>query len=116
MLEATDLWSIYESVQVDEALKAIPEELDDDPYETEWHGVVRAQTARLRTCWHHRRLRLLVGRLRAGLPVAEYPRTSSALHAGCEAFERDEAMRRRLAELLLADSLSWLRVGLPAAA
>lgn len=115
-LQAGDLWSVYESIQVDEALRAIPEALDDEAYDAEWNGVVRAQAARLRSRWHDKRLKLLVGRLRARLPLADYPRSSSALLAACEAFERDDAMRRRLAELLLADSLSWMRVGLPAAA
>jgi hypothetical protein len=115
-LRAEDLWSTFESVQVDEPLRAIPDELDYEAYEREWDAVVHAQAARLRTSWHDERLELLAGRLRAQLPLADYPRSSSALLTASETFERDEAVPRRIAELLLADSLSWRRVGLAAAA
>jgi hypothetical protein len=115
-LEPGDLWSVYETLQLEEALLEIPEELDDDAYEVVWDSVMRAQAARLRTRWHDHRLKLLVSRLRAQLPLAEHPQASSALMAACEAFERDLSVRRRLATLLLADSLAVMHTDLPLAA
>jgi hypothetical protein len=116
VLEASDLWSVYESIEIDQALRAIPDELDDEAYDAEWHRVIAAEAVRLRTRWHDERLKLLVSRLRAQLALPDYPRTSAVLMTACDAFQREKAERRRLAALLLADSLSLRRAGLPLAA
>ena len=87
-----------------------------DLYEAEWDAIVATEAGRLRTRWHDRRLELLVHRLRDRLPLAGFQASSPALDAACAAFKRDRALRRRLAALLLADSLSWMRLGLRSAA
>jgi hypothetical protein len=116
LLEAGDLWSIAESAQVEERLRAIPDDLDDDAYEPEWYGVVAREAERLMTPWHEERLALLVRRLRAQLPLAGFPAASTALEEACAAFERDAGLRRRLAELLVIDAFSRLPLDLPLAA
>jgi hypothetical protein len=56
-----------------------------------------------------------VARLRAQLPIAGRPKASAVLAAACQAFEHDEAVRKRLAASLLADSVCWQRAQVAAA-
>jgi hypothetical protein len=108
-LHAADLWSIAEATALDDALATIPGFLDDDVYEVCWTAAIEAEAARLWTPRHERRLRRLVERLRAGLPIAGSARASAVLAEACSAFERDEAVRTKVATLLLADSLGPLQ-------
>jgi tellurite resistance protein len=71
--------------------------------------VIEAEAARLRSPHHERRLRRLVQRLRSQVPIAESAKASAILANACAAFERDPAVRAKLAALLLADSLGPLR-------
>ena len=111
MLECGDLWSVRESIQLDAALAALPDELDDEEYERRWKETIEVMATRLTTRWHRKRLPVLVRRLRARLPLAGYAEVSAALESACESFERDSAVRARLAAELLADSLPapWAR-------
>jgi hypothetical protein len=117
VLDYGDLWGVRESIQVDAALAALPEELDDEEYDRRWEETIEVMATRLTTRWHRKRLPVLVRRLRARLPLAGYAEVSAALESACEAFERDRAVRARLAAELLADSLPapWAR-SLPLAA
>jgi hypothetical protein len=107
-IEATDLWSVPEALAADEAVAAIPDLVDEDEYEREWVAVLEREAANLLTKRHRRRLWLLVGRLRAGLPIAGFPRASHALELACASFERDRRLQSRVAAALLADTLGPL--------
>jgi len=108
-LEATDLWSINEASAVDEALAMIPDVLDDGAYEILCIAAIEAEAARLWSPRHEGRLARLVERLSAQLPIAGRAKASSVLAEGCAGFERDGAMRLRLAAMLLADTLDPLQ-------
>ena len=105
VLEPCDLWSVAEAATLDEVLSAAGEELDEAAFEV----VVDASAAELWTDEHEPRLELLVERVRRRLPQPEWPQASEALTAACARFERDEALRARVASLLLADTLGPLR-------
>ncbi|MGH3104082.1 MAG: SEC-C metal-binding domain-containing protein [Gaiellaceae bacterium] len=109
-LEAGDLWSIVESYEADEAVGRLENELDDAAYELLWNATLESEAARLGGEWHRERLAALVERLRSRLPFEDFPAASTALAAACEAFARDEDVRRRLAASLLADSLGRIRL------
>lgn len=107
-LDGGELWNAAESLRLRDALDALPwEEHDDDDPELErlWNRTVVAMAKRMRTRAHDRRLARLVGYLSVRLPLDGYPRTSDALAAACEAFERDGAVRARTAAFLLAGTL-----------
>lgn len=101
-IEPSDLWSPAEAEVAGAALDAVPEdELDDE----RWDAVVASEAELLATGRHRSRLVRLVGYVRRALPDPDYPRASVALAGACDAFQRDRAVRRRLAALLLTDAL-----------
>jgi SEC-C motif len=106
-LDATALCSVAEATVLDDLLAQIPDTLDEESCDLLWNAVVDAEADRLWSERRDRRLRLLVTRLRAQLPIAERPKASTVLAAACTAFEHDEAVRKKLAANLLADSVSW---------
>lgn len=108
-LDATDLWSIAEATTLDDVLAEIPEFLDDDAYGIRRTAAVEAEAARLWSPRHERRLRRLVQRVRAQLPIAESAKASATLAEACSAFERDEMVRTKVGAMLLADSLGPLQ-------
>jgi hypothetical protein len=110
VLEPGDLWSIVESVEADEAIAALDEMLDDDAYEAQWNATLATEAARLGDDWHDERLLQLVGRLRGRLPIDGRPEASRMLEAACRAVDADATLRRRLAAMLLGDSLGRLHV------
>ena len=57
---------------------------------------------------HERRLSRLVERVRVQLQHVELATAHDVLAEACEAFERDEHVRRQLASMLLADSIDAL--------
>jgi hypothetical protein len=111
VLEAGDLWSVHESFEADAALAALPDGLAEEEYEARWEHILASESERLADDWHHERLAALVRRLRDRLPLGGYPAASGALAAACGEFEHEARFRSRLLTLLLADSLSWMRVG-----
>jgi hypothetical protein len=104
VLEPCDLWSLAETATLDAVLSAAGEELDEAAFE----AAVEATAAELWTDEHEPRLELLVERVRRRLPQPEWPRASDVLAAACARFERDEAVRARVAALMLADTLDAL--------
>jgi len=96
------LWSALEADAADTALVAAGE--------NEWDVVLASESARLGTPQHERRLVLLVGRVRAQLPVLGFRRVSRAIAGACDSFGRDERVRARLAWMLLGDALGPLRL------
>jgi hypothetical protein len=107
-LDPTDLWSIAEAAEVDEALALIPDSLDDDAYAVLWDAAIELA---LRQSWserHERRLARLVRRLQARVHLVDRPGASEFLTDACAAFEGDEKVRRRLESLLLVDSVDLL--------
>lgn len=114
VLRAGDLWSVHESVQVEAAIAAIPDDLDDDEYEKEWNATLEREAGRLATEWHDERLATLVARLAGHLPFRGRPAASAALAGACETLARDPELRARLAAFLLGETLSWQRLALAA--
>jgi hypothetical protein len=110
VLDATSLWSVTEGEEVEGAVEALSDELDDEEYERAWDAAIDAVAERQWTPAHEERLALLVARARAQLPVAEFPLASAAVLAACERFEHDVGVRRRLGRLLLAGTLGPLRM------
>jgi hypothetical protein len=108
VLDPVDVWSIAEATTVDAALRQIPDFLDDDAYAVRWSGAVEFVMTRLWSPRHDRRLARLVRRLRARVELVEDARVSELLRHAYAAFERDEAVRMRLASLLLIDSVDLL--------
>jgi hypothetical protein len=108
VLDPTDVWSIAEAAAVDEALALVPDFLDDDAYAILWDAAIELA---LRQSWserHERRLARLVRRLQARVRPVDRPGASQLLTDACAAFEGDEKVRRRLAALLLVDSIDLL--------
>ena len=108
VLDPTDVWSIAEAAEVDEALALVPDFLDDDAYAVLWDAAIELA---LRQSWserHERRLARLVRRLQARVHPVDRPGASQLLTDACAAFEGDEKVRRRLAALLLVDSVDLL--------
>jgi hypothetical protein len=97
VLDPHDLWSVVESGTAAEAIGWV--------YGNAADLALAAEAERLATAWHHDRLRVLVGRLLAWLPVPEYPLASDALASACESLDSDDAVVRRLLTELLLDSL-----------
>jgi hypothetical protein len=110
VLDATSLWSAAEGEEVEGAVEALSEELDDEEYERAWDAAIDEVAARHWTPAHEERLALLVARARAQLPVAEFPLASAAVLAACERFEEDGELRARLGRLLLGGTLGPLRM------
>jgi len=111
-LVATDLWSIAEATAADEPLAKIADDvLDDDVYEILCKAAIEAEAARLWSPRHERRLARLVERLSAHLPIAGRANASAVLADGCAGCERNGEVRKRLAAMLLADSLALLQQG-----
>ena len=110
VVEGCDLWSVVEAARAEEALAAIPDEVDDDAYEQLWTAVFEREAARLLTARHERRLAILVERVRAQLPADGFPRASQALTQACDAYQRDARVRSRLAAMLLGDTLGPLQL------
>jgi hypothetical protein len=108
-LAAEALWSLEESRRAEAAVAAIPDELDDDAYGERWEEVLAREAERMTTGWHRERLEWLVARLRAQA-IGPYAKAAAAIAEGCARFERDEELRRRLAAMLLADSLGRVRL------
>lgn len=106
VLDCHDLWSVIESGKAVEAVDGAGYEAADLAF--------AAEAERLTTAWHHERVGVLVGRLRARLPLPEYPLASEALVRACENLDSDGALARKLLTELLLDSLP--RVLLAAAA
>jgi hypothetical protein len=94
VLDPHDLWSVVESGEA--VGRAYGRAADLVP---------AAEAERLATAWHLDRLRLLVRRVRAWLPVPQYPLASEALASACDSLESDDALARRLLTELLLDSL-----------
>jgi len=103
LLDGDQLWSPPEGAAADDAIRAIPDWVDDAVYDERWHAILGDTAARLVTDWHVRRLARLVQRIEAQLPFAGFPRASAVVADGCRAFETDERFRSQLAALLLGD-------------
>jgi hypothetical protein len=110
VVDCCDLWSVVEAARAEEAIAAIPDEVDDAAYELLWTAAFEREAARLRTARHERRLAILVARVRGQLPVSNFPRASRLLIQACDAFQQDASIRSRLAAMLLADTLGPLRL------
>jgi hypothetical protein len=107
VLEACDFWSLGEAEQAEAALARVPEaEVDDGVFA----ATLTFQAASMWSDEHVRRLELLVGRVRAQLPVADRPLASAALSEACAAVEGEHGVRTQLAGLLLADTLGPARL------
>jgi SEC-C motif len=104
VLQPCDLWSVADAATLDAVPSAAGEELDEAGFE----AVVDATAAELWTDEHEPRLALLVQRVRRCLPESEWPQASEVLAAACARFERDEALRRRVVSLMLAETLGPL--------
>ena len=116
-LDPTNLWSIAETTLLDEALAAIDDGLDDDPYEILCEAALEHAAREFWSDAHARRLDLLVQRLRASLPTLKPDRSVQVLGDACVAFDEDEDVCRRVGTLLLWDSLAVLeRISQAAAA
>jgi hypothetical protein len=110
-LVATELWSIAEATAAGGALAEIPDVMDDDAYEILSIAAIESEAARLWSPRHERRLARLVERLSAQLPIAGRANASAVLADGCAGCERNGEVRKRLAAMLLADSLAPLQQG-----
>jgi hypothetical protein len=107
-IDGGDLWSVIESAQAADALDKVSERAA--------HRLLADEADRLATDWHDQRLSILIGRLRARLPVPEYPVASDALLQACDRFDSDAAFARQLRAELLLDSLPRLFFAAAAAA
>ena len=107
-IDATNLWSIAESLVLDAALAELDEDLDDDAYAVLWQATVEREARRLWTDAHARRLDVLVERLRAQLSTLKPKAAARVLSDACAAYAEDERMRGRLGALLLSDTLGPL--------
>jgi len=116
VLDAGDLWNVFESASADAALAELDDDLDDEAYELMWNATIVEEARRLGGPWHDARLAELVARVRSRLPLEDFATASAALVRACDEFERDARGRERLAALLLADSVGRLRLALPLAA
>jgi SEC-C motif len=110
VLDAGDLWSVHESSIADEALVGLDDELTDDAYDLVWKATVAEHARRFCGTWHRARLAELVARVHSRLPLNRFPRATAALEGACDEFERDAALRERLAAMLLADSVCRLAI------
>jgi hypothetical protein len=107
-LDPTNLWSIAEATLLDEALAAIDDGLDDDPYEVICEAALEYVAREFWSDAHARRLDVLVQRLRASMPTVKPERAVQVLGDACLAFDEDEDLRRCVGALLLWDSLAAL--------
>ena len=105
VLDGEWLWGLADGREAEREIAAIPEWLDDDEYDREWHAALRSTSWRLATDWHRLRLDRLVRDVREQLPLAAFPRASASVLRGCERFAADEESRARLAANLLSDML-----------
>lgn len=109
-VDACNLWSLADATLADDALARIDPDLDDGAYEAVAEALLAERAAGAWTPTHERRLALLVGRVRARLPMQGRRRASRVLERACTAFDRDPDVRGRLAAMLLADTLGPLRL------
>jgi hypothetical protein len=107
VLEPCDLWSVVEAERAEEALDRVPQAEHDEQF---FAATITLQAGAMWSEAHTRRLELLVGRVRAQLPLDGRPLASSALAEACSAVERELGARLRLAALLLADTLGPVRL------
>jgi hypothetical protein len=108
VVHAVDLWSVADASDLDEALALIPDFLDDDAYDVLWHAAIEFAMRESWSARHERRLARLVRRVEMQLENVERPAARDLLTEACAAFHRDQGTRRRLASLLLADSVDCL--------
>jgi hypothetical protein len=107
VINATDLWSVGEAEQAEEALERVPQaEFDDQVF----GATLTLQAGAMWSKAHAKRLELLVERVRAQLPVDGHPLASSALAEACSELKRNHGVRERLAGLLLADTIGPARI------
>ena len=116
VLDAGDLWNVFESASADAALAELDDDLDDEAYELMWNATIVEQARRLGGTWHEARLTELVARVRSRLPLEGFATASAILARACDEFEREPRVRERLAALLLADSVGRLALAPPLAA
>jgi hypothetical protein len=107
-LDPTDLWSIAEATLLDEALAALDDELTDDAYTVVWDAMLDEAARVFWSETHAHRLDVLIERLRMSLPTLKPESAARALTDACDAFAEDEDVQRRLAAILLADTLDVL--------
>jgi hypothetical protein len=110
VLDATSLWSAVEGQEAKDAVEALPDELDDEQYARAWDAAFDELARRRWTPAHEERLALLVARVRAQLPAAEFPLASAAVLSACKRFEENSELRAHLGRLLLAGTLGPLRM------
>ncbi len=56
VLDAGDLWNVFESASADAALAELDDALDDEAYELMWNATIVEQARRLGGTWHEARL------------------------------------------------------------
>ncbi len=98
-VEPLDLWSAVEAARTAEAAEAAGDE---------WERAVDAEAAHLFSRRHHRRLDVLVERVRRELPVEGCPRASRVLLDACGRYGGEADFEASLAALLLGASLDEL--------
>jgi hypothetical protein len=108
VVDPLDLWSIAEAITADAALACVPDSLDDDAYTVAWNGVIELVVSRSWSERHERRLSRLVQRVHGQLTFVESAAARDLLTEARAAFEREENVRRKLAGLLLTDSVDEL--------
>lgn len=86
-----DLWSVLEVVDAVDSFGS--------------GAAIAAIAERLWTEWHEQRLRDLVRRVQALLPVRGFPVASAAIETACRAFQNDHRTAIRLRAALLLDAL-----------
>jgi hypothetical protein len=104
-IDPFDMWSPVEAQIAEEVVARLPDELDDELWDVAHDGVIAAQARQLASARHRKRLVRLVGYVRSHLPVPDFPRASQALDEACANFQRERALRTRLAAFLLAEAL-----------
>lgn len=108
VVEPTDLWNVAEATEINEAFACIPDFVDDDVYEVLWNAAVEREFSRSWSERHERRLFRLVRRVHRQLKFVESGAARELVAGACAAFDRDQGVRRKLAALLLADSVDAL--------
>jgi len=116
VLDAGDLWNVFESASADAGLAELDDDLDDEAYDLMWNATIVEEARRLLGTWHDARLAELVARVRSRLPLEGFATASAILARACDEFEREPRVRERLAALLLADSVGRLALAPPLAA
>jgi hypothetical protein len=107
-LDGPNLWSIAEATLLDEALAGIDDGLADGVYEKVWAAMLDEAAQLFWSDGHARRLEILIRRLRACLPTLKPEPAARVLGVACDFFVEHEDVRRRLAAMLLADTVDEL--------